>query len=114
MERQQEILFRIVSEAKGNHQPSFYSMPPMPSIPIGQMDSLFKMTVDQKLGSPTTSAFASSKLMSLGNQRLNGQVTPNANQGQNTVKDQEGTAQVDSSISLAQILSEIYSTNINK
>lgn len=117
MERQQEILFRIVSEAKGNNQPNYYSMPPipqMPSIPIGQMDALLKMTVDQKLVSPTSSAFAPSKPVPIGNHKLGGQITPSVNQSQSATINHESNGQADSGISLAQILSEIYSSNIVK
>ena len=114
MERQQEILFRIVSEAKGTFQNNQYSMTSPPPLPVGQMDPLLKLTVEQMLGNHNPSAFAPSRLFPVNNQRSGLLVTPVANQAQNVPRASETNGQADSTLSLAQILSEIYSCNIGK
>ena len=114
MERQQEILFRIVSEAKGSYQHNSYPMTSLSSMQVGQMDPLLKLTVEQKLGNPNPSAFALSKPSLLNIQRSGHQATPISNHAQNVSNGTEMSGQTDSAVSLSQLLSEIYSSNIGK
>lgn len=111
MEKQQEILFNIVSESRNNSHRNSY--PPAGSLPLGsQMDPLLKLTIEQKLGNP--SAFRPSKPPTTLSQNPASQVSPAAVQPQNTLNGLQMGSLADNNMSLAQILSELYSGNLAK
>ena len=115
MEKQQEILFSIVSESRNNAQRNSYSNQTMHTNPVlSQIDPYLRMGVDQKLGNSNPSAFRPSRPTSTSNQEVKVQVTPMSNQSQNPSKGFQGAGQTDNNMSHAQLLSEICSSIINK
>lgn len=114
MEKQQEILFRIVSETKGNYQQGLYSLSSIATLSSGQTDPLLKLTVEQKFGSSNMSAFTPSRTSSIGVQRPIAQMLQAQNQIQNSSKGISIDMHPENTLTLAQVLSEIYKNNVGK
>jgi hypothetical protein len=114
MEKQQEILFRIVSETKGNHYPNLYSLSSITTLTSGQADPLLKLTVEQKFGSSNMSAFTSSRASNNGVQKPIAQMVQTHNQYQTPSKGLSLDMLPENALTLAQVLSEIYKNTVNK
>lgn len=115
MEKQQEILFSIVSESKNNAQRQSY--PPMntPSNSLlYHIDPFLRMSAEQKVNPNNASAFKPSKPSLSPPQHSGAQVTPIAHQAQNGSNRLPIGGHGSNSLSHVQLLSEICSSILNK
>lgn len=115
MEKQQEILFSIVSESKNNLQR--HSYPPQ-NVPVNSMsyhiDPFMRMSSEQKPSSLVQSAFKPSKPGSSPTEIQRGLVTPMPHQAQNTLNRFGVGRQGNNNLSQVQLLSEICNTLLSK
>jgi hypothetical protein len=114
MEKQQEILFRIVSETKGNYHQGLFSLSSIATLSSSHTDPLLKLTVEQKFGSSSMSAFTPSKPPSIGLQRPAAHMTHGQSHFQTAAKGLAVDMSAENAFTLAQVLSEIYKSSTNK
>ena len=107
MEKQQEILFKIVSESKLNSQQNIYS-----PLSVNQIDPSFNLAAEQRLWGSNMSAFTPSKPIAI--QRPIVQMMPNTNLFMNTSKGFPADVYSENTTSLSHLLSEIYKIGANK
>ena len=116
MEKQQEILFSIVSESK-NKQTAYspFSFQGLVSnVLTNQIDPITKVNEEQKPHSPTASAFKPSRSSQSGMQPSVIQVTPVSNKPSNPSIGLLGNGVPVNNLSHIQLLSELCSNIINK
>mmetsp|Transcript_20782 Transcript_20782/g.18409 ORF Transcript_20782/g.18409 Transcript_20782/m.18409 type:complete len:219 (+) Transcript_20782:27-683(+) len=114
MEKQQEILFSIVSESRNSAQRQAYQPPIIQTQPINyQMDQYMRLSSEQKIGGITTSAFKPSTCSSsMDDPKM--LVTPTPQLAQMSSVGLNMGAQVGNGISQTQLLSDICATLMGK
>lgn len=115
MEKQQEILFSIVSESRQNQQRQAYQPRMVPVTQMGyQIDPFLRMAQDRAQVDFSASAFKPSKTSSASDTQATRVITPVAHQPQSATARLSVNSQGSSTASHNQLLTDICSTIISK
>lgn len=115
MEKQQEILFSIVSENRNNMRHQSYPPQAMPMQQMNyQIDPFLRLSSENKVGSLSSSAFKPSKTSANSDQTSTPIVTPTPTHVQNNLHGLALGNQMNNGFSHAQLLSEICASLMGK